>query len=437
MCHRGCEIFTVALITTPIGGIPLIGLGQQNGPNIIPRVDASLVLKMKNDKVKTDGKTDPISEKALKEKQEIEKEITHRMDIIGASVTSKDMGNMESIMEKVERDREQTIERIKKYNSEHKPFKIEEFLECDEKADAKEVSGNPQKNQGFVLGLEKNSSDSEKVPIANENYDAKSKSNTNEKHISREKVKSIFHIGQISNKLSESKSSDIETTKAPGKSFPTFQGEKAKAILDQVRTLERNRHPSLIIVDKQRIPHEPVKIPVEIKSKAKSKEELMKLIKVGQTQSSSKTTVQPLPHPVQDHPVQADRQITTDSSHADDRKTTTPQTSNPVAPVNHRIQEFDVFSRLANQLGTKDKFPHPFVHLNLLKANPGFDFMMPQQISIIEIVKKKNNIDFEKLHSDHMKEAALCPKIHERFEQAKHSCRHGNKSCYISFILII
>ena len=47
------------------------------------------------------------------------------------------------------------------------------------------------------------------------------------------------------------------------------------------------------------------------------------------------------------------------------------------------------------------------------------------QISIVEIIKKKNNIDFDKLHQEHMRDAAQSPKIHERFEQAKHSCRHG------------
>lgn len=418
VCHRGCEIFTVALITTPIGGIPRIGITQDK--SIRPKINTAnaSILLMKNDPdfKKTDLDVDTPFEshkrdKVMRQKHEMENTIAHRMESIGKSKSVKDSERMRSIMKTVNEQKQQLKERIRKYHRQNAESKKKDAdRETTSKASVEknvgDITKSLRKHDG-IFGKELKEMEKVSKNIAKKNDD---KSMVK---MPVEQEKSEFHIHQVlhSNEATKVIKNLQITTKKP---IPTLTNDEGRELWKTVRNIDN--------VVKQSVAHGPVPISKNKKSKGNAKLD-------GNVPKSrddhSKTTVQPLPHPVQDHPVHANRQITTDSSDADERKTTTPQTSNPVAPVNQRIQEFDAFSRLANKLGTIDNHAHPFLHLNFLKVKPDFGMMFPQQISIIEIVKKKNNIDFEKLHQDHMKEAARCPRIHDRFEQAKQSCRHG------------
>jgi hypothetical protein len=225
--------------------------------------------------------------------------------------------------------------------------------------------------------------------------------------------------------------------------------QEAKEILDVVRSAEHT-------TTKPTKGHGPVKI--EFTEKSKLKEQTNNIngkvnmkntvddksaddkSKLKPHEPLSKTTAQPASYPVQDHPVQASRQITTDSSDGDERKPTTPQSSNPAS--DHKSPEFDVFTKLANMLSSAVKNEeHPFFRLNFNEPKSLVVVPADQELNVIEIIRRKNNIDFEKLHEDHMKEIIHCPLVIDRFEEAKHSCRLGeieyfSKMRHVSIIII-
>jgi len=376
VCHRGCELFTVAFISTPRGGVSLVGPkpgvipepimatldenGIPLGPALFPVYKKKLaslnttrdeVMKMKMDRAK-------------KQKDEIEKKIASNMDgVAKVSMRSNERNYKMNLIKKIEEEKQK------------KQHELEALLK-------ETLKDKHVKKSGSALDKSPKKTTDQKVS-------PKKTSKNNFRQVINVKPNNI-HVQKVSRPLTSAHHQVVYT------------GEKAREILEQ------GRHPH------GPSPVKEVHDSHEVHSPVHKKEE----------KSPSKTTVQPIHHPVQDHPVHANRQITTDSS--DDRKTTTPKSANPLAKQIHIGK--------INQMGNAKEIIHPLLAITFMKPKPKthVEVVVPQTVSIIEIVKKKNNIDFERLHQEHMAGAALCPMINDRLEQAKQSCRHG-KSLYIVY----
>ena len=424
ICHRGCELFTVAFIATPRGGVPLV----EPKPGVIPPAimatldkygiplgpaNFPIIKKTALNQKSKDTKPVIVHDKNEKEREELEKSINKRIDNEDERLNVKRLISGENEPKEIK-------EIHVTHDAPKAPVKVEDKKELH-KSESKhvvhddifDIENCPELTEAEIADFKKQIA-VQSVP-ANGQTDKKhnDKHAVNQKTIAGEnKPKKSFREEVFSQIKKDSQS------KTPKKMHfeKTFKGDEARAILNAVRTHEAHNVQNSLHHASSNIPHGPEK-----------KTDLKGKVAKAPNSPSSKTTVQPLPLPVQDHPVHANRQITTDSSGTDDRKTTTPKSSNPAVPVPlNRIKQIHEVNKLGSKLGAnKSNLIHPLLHITFLKPRPRVQLMVPQQVSIIEIVKKKNNIDFEKLHQEHMEGAAMCPEINERLEQAKHSCRHG------------
>ncbi|XP_018019122.1 uncharacterized protein LOC108675610 [Hyalella azteca] len=399
VCHRGCELFTVALLATPQGELPMIkGMSFPHGPlnvNLEPKLTSLLLgLPVTMDQKAKGGET--------KESKNQNNRTSIKKKVLEENETKVQKGErLRAIFEKMEHEKQKIRERL---------MNMEKMKTGHLKTDGETKNENIPK-----LPDEKHQNDNKKLVAIAE----PEKKNIHQHAIVFSKpVPSAAHQNKT---LQESIHPPIKVV----------TGQEAKEILDVVRSAEHT-------TTKPAKAHGPVKIEFTEKNKLKEqtnnsngKVNMKKAVddkstseksKLKPHEPVSKTTAQPAPHPVQDHPVQASRQITTDSSDGDERKPTTPQSSNPAS--DHKSPEFDVFTKLANKLSSSVKNEvHPFFRLSFNEPKSLVVVPADQELNIIEIIRRKNNIDFEKLHEDHMKEIIHCPMIIDHFEEAKHSCR--------------
>ncbi|KAF2367598.1 hypothetical protein FHG87_001645 [Trinorchestia longiramus] len=408
VCHRGCEFFTVALLASPHGGLPLLEkkLSLTHDPinfNLEPKLTTLLEgpskkTEMKGKKGKQHGKKE---EGMLYKKLEHENVKTERTNDVKLSP------KLPGVMKKGEKEKSNIKGRLAVIQ--------------------KQKTGNKEKEMTV---------DKKSIHVSDAANIAKPDPTTSNNVISHQNPKVHQQHIHFIKPFSPPYNSALKTgiVKIPIK---ILEGAPAKQILAEAREAGET-----VVIEPSKS-HGPVRISslnsakeqsvkgTQVNDESKGQTTKMALSKKVSHGPVSKTTVQPASHPVQDHPVHASRQITTDSSGTDERKTTTPQSSNPSLPLDHKTPEFDVFAKLANKLGSSvKKTMHPLIRLSLDEPKSIGIFPAPQKISIIEIIKKKNNIDFEKLHQEHMEDAMHCPMIFERFEEAKHSCRLACTKAY-------
>ena len=442
MCHRGCELFTVAFIATPKGGVPLVG--QKHNPlNLMANIeDLGIPELMPNFGVQKATGSSSNWEKAVKEKQDLEKKIAKQIDSLGQTkVILHDVN-------KPHQDKVRKVQKVSGGNSKSpktatrplpKPLKRpaarntisprkNDRKDMNDKTDnlIKQGKGIEIKHKDHIHGISGIANGGDIITFEelfgdceeDEELEKLIKESTAkmESSINMQNSKVFAHsVNNLKNAKHE-----VDKTEQGVNHVKTYTGETALDILSPV--LHYQPKPKSIEVTSSLKKSGSA----TIKDKPLVSAYLQKQKQAHSHNMDSKTTVQPLPHPVQDHPVQANKQITTDSSDADERKTTTPKTSNTnVSQGSSSKHQITSVLQSVSSAVMKPKQIHPLLSISFLSKKPSFGFVSPPQISIIEIVKKKNNIDFEKLHQKHMKDAALCPQVNERLQQAKHSCRHG------------